>query len=89
LVKKFNVKLNVGGDEWVVREVPADDHESAARAVLTVLGLEEADVEVKMVFDGEKRVNGETIKLHHVVKWSHDLLRFYRELKTWNPDREK
>ncbi len=88
MAKKFNVKLNVEGDEWVIRDVPADDHESAARAVLTVLGLEEADVEVKMVFDGEKRVNGGTVKLHYVVRWHHDLLRFYREFKMWNPDRE-
>jgi len=88
LVKKFDVKLNVEGDEWIVRDIPADDHESAARAVLTVLGLEEADVEVKMVFDGEKRVDGEVVKLHYVVRWPHDLLRFYRKFKMWNPDRE-
>jgi len=88
LPKKFDVKLIVEGDEWVIRDVPADDYESAVRAVLTVLGLEEADVEVKMVYDGEKRVNGVTIKLHYVVKWPSEVLKFYREIRAWNPDVE-
>ncbi len=86
--KRFDVKLIVEGDEWIIRDVPADDYESAVRAVLTVLGLEEADVEVKMVYDGEKRVNGETIRLHYTIKWPSEVLKFYREIRIRNTDVE-
>ncbi len=80
MVKKFNVKIYSQRGTWYITNVTGETYEDAIRAVFSVLGLKEADVEVKMVFDGEKAVNGETIRLHYVLEWPKDVVDFYKRL---------
>ncbi|RLG74665.1 MAG: hypothetical protein DRO23_06085 [Thermoprotei archaeon] len=80
MVKKFNVKIYSQRGTWYITNVTGETYEDAIRAVFSVLGLKEADVEVKMVFDGEKEVNGETIRLRYILEWPKDVVEFYKEL---------
>ncbi|RLG71773.1 MAG: hypothetical protein DRO23_11470 [Thermoprotei archaeon] len=80
MVKKFNVKVKSERGTWFIPEVLGEDYEDAIRAVFSVLGLEEAEVEIKMVFDGEKPVDGRRIKMFYTIKWPKDILDFYRSL---------
>lgn len=82
MIKKFNVKIISSRGTWNIAEVTADNYEDAARIALSILGLEEADVEIKIVFNGSKKSEGKVIKMHYNVKWPHRILQFYRELKT-------
>jgi len=80
MVKKFNVKVKSKRGTWFIPNVLGEDYEDAIRAVFSILGLEEAEVEIKMVFDGEKQVNGKEIKMFYTIKWPKDVLDFYRKL---------
>ena len=80
MVKKFNVKIYSQRGTWYITNVTGETYEDAIRAVFSVLGLKEGDGEVKMVFDGEKAVNGEIIKLHYVLRWPKDVIDFYKGL---------
>lgn len=84
MVKKFNVKIYSQRGTWYITKVAGETYEDAIRAVLSVLGLKEADVEVKMVFDGKKEVNGEIIRLHYVLRWPSDVVDFYKGLLSRN-----
>lgn len=84
MVKKFNVKIYSQRGTWYITNVTGETFEDAIRAVFSVLGLKEADVEVKMVFNGEKTVDGETIRLHYVLKWPKDVVDFYKRLLSGN-----